>query len=102
MGVAFYEAVRLALPLTRSTVRVGELILYWTRSMCPKSFASVRYRNSAESWQRLAMLARIWVTEPDVLLLDEPTNHLDLSKINQLERWINRSAARCAACHLQP
>ncbi len=25
------------------------------------------------------MLARVWVTEPDVLLLDEPTNHLDLA-----------------------
>ncbi|MEZ2132541.1 MULTISPECIES: ABC-F family ATP-binding cassette domain-containing protein [unclassified Sinorhizobium] len=40
-------------------------------------------------WQRLAMLARVWVTEPDVLLLDEPTNHLDLAKIAQLEMWLN-------------
>jgi len=38
-------------------------------------------------WQRLAMLARIAVTEPDLLLLDEPTNHLDLAKIGQLEAW---------------
>ena len=40
-------------------------------------------------WQRLAMLARVWVTEPDVLLLDEPTNHLDLARISQLEDWLN-------------
>jgi ATPase subunit of ABC transporter with duplicated ATPase domains len=40
-------------------------------------------------WQRLAMLARVWVTEPDVLLLDEPTNHLDLGKITRLEEWLN-------------
>jgi ATPase subunit of ABC transporter with duplicated ATPase domains len=39
-------------------------------------------------WQRTAMLARVWLGEPDVLLLDEPTNHLDLSRIGWLERWI--------------
>ncbi|RYG55465.1 ABC-F family ATP-binding cassette domain-containing protein, partial [bacterium] len=27
-------------------------------------------------WQRLALIARGWVTQPDLLLLDEPTNHL--------------------------
>jgi ATPase subunit of ABC transporter with duplicated ATPase domains len=40
-------------------------------------------------WQRLAMLARVLVTEADVLLLDEPTNHLDLARISQLENWLN-------------
>ncbi len=40
-------------------------------------------------WQRLAMLARVSVTEPDVLLLDEPTNHLDLGKIARLEAWLS-------------
>jgi ATPase subunit of ABC transporter with duplicated ATPase domains len=40
-------------------------------------------------WQRIAMLARVLVTEPDVLLLDEPTNHLDLARIDQLENWLN-------------
>ncbi|KQS88712.1 MULTISPECIES: ABC-F family ATP-binding cassette domain-containing protein [unclassified Rhizobium] len=40
-------------------------------------------------WQRIALLARVWVTEPDVLMLDEPTNHLDLGKIAMLEGWLN-------------
>jgi ATPase subunit of ABC transporter with duplicated ATPase domains len=40
-------------------------------------------------WQRLAMLARLLMTEADVLLLDEPTNHLDLARISQLENWLN-------------
>ncbi|MGL4238489.1 ATP-binding cassette domain-containing protein [Tabrizicola sp.] len=39
-------------------------------------------------WQRLVMLARVWVAEPDLILMDEPTNHLDLARIGQLQRWI--------------
>ena len=45
-------------------------------------------------WQRLALLARVWITRPDALLLDEPTNHLDGEKISLLEAWINGPAAR--------
>ena len=43
-------------------------------------------------WQRLMLIARIWVTEPDALLMDEPTNHLDLGKMLRLEQWLNREA----------
>lgn len=39
-------------------------------------------------WQRTAMLAAVWIAEPDVLLLDEPTNHLDLHRIALLESWL--------------
>lgn len=39
-------------------------------------------------WQRQAMLAAAWITEPDVLLLDEPTNHLDLSRVGILQGWL--------------
>jgi len=45
-------------------------------------------------WQRLALLARVWVTDPDFLIIDEPTNHLDLEKIMMLEEWLNQEAAR--------
>lgn len=40
-------------------------------------------------WQRLMLLARTWVTDPDALLMDEPTNYLDLEKILLLENWIH-------------
>ncbi len=39
-------------------------------------------------WQRTAMLAAAWITEPDILLLDEPTNHLDLRRIGLLQDWL--------------
>lgn len=39
-------------------------------------------------WQRTALLAAAWITEPDVLLLDEPTNHLDLNRIALLQGWL--------------
>jgi len=39
-------------------------------------------------WQRTAMLAAAWITDPDILLLDEPTNHLDLGRIGLLETWL--------------
>ncbi len=40
-------------------------------------------------WQRTAMLAAAWITEPDILLLDEPTNHLDLYRIGLLQDWLS-------------
>ena len=43
-------------------------------------------------WQRLMLIARVWVTDPDAMLMDEPTNHLDLSKLFRLETWLNREA----------
>ncbi len=39
-------------------------------------------------WQRMVLLGRAWLTEPDLLLMDEPTNHLDLQRIGQLQRWM--------------
>ena len=39
-------------------------------------------------WQRTAMLAAVWVTDPDILSLDEPTNHLDLYRIGLLQTWL--------------
>jgi ATPase subunit of ABC transporter with duplicated ATPase domains len=44
-------------------------------------------RELSGGWQRLMVLMRAWVGDPDVLVLDEPTNHLDLEKIALLESW---------------
>jgi ATPase subunit of ABC transporter with duplicated ATPase domains len=55
----------------------------------PEALRQRPLKHLSGGWQRLAMLARMLVTEADVLLLDEPTNHLDLARIGQFETWLN-------------
>ena len=54
----------------------------------PQDMRERPMRALSGGWQRLALIARTWVAEPDALLLDEPTNHLDLEKIQLLEKWL--------------
>jgi ATPase subunit of ABC transporter with duplicated ATPase domains len=54
----------------------------------PVDLRDRRMGDLSGGWQRLSMLARVWVAEPDLILMDEPTNHLDLSRIGVLQRWI--------------
>ncbi|SDG66121.1 ABC-F family ATP-binding cassette domain-containing protein [Pelagibacterium luteolum] len=53
----------------------------------PDDIRLLPVRQLSGGWQRLMLLARAWVADPDVLVLDEPTNHLDLEKILLLENW---------------
>lgn len=57
----------------------------------PEDMRTRQVKALSGGWQRLMLLMRVWVGQPDALLLDEPTNHLDLQKILQLETWLNRS-----------
>lgn len=54
----------------------------------PEALRDRRMADLSGGWQRLALLARVRVTDPDLILMDEPTNHLDLSRIGLLQRWI--------------
>jgi ATPase subunit of ABC transporter with duplicated ATPase domains len=54
----------------------------------PESLRDLRMDQLSGGWQRLVMLARVWVAAPDLILMDEPTNHLDLARIGQLQRWV--------------
>lgn len=67
----------------------------------PESYRHRSLQQLSGGWQRLAMLARAWITEPDLLLLDEPTNHLDLE--NQGAGGFSATIApRYGGDHCQP
>ena len=57
----------------------------------PADLRALPMRALSGGWQRLALIARAWITQPDLLLLDEPTNHLDLEKLFKLEAWISNA-----------
>ena len=60
----------------------------------PEALRQRPLKELSGGWQRLAMLARVLMTEADVLLLDEPTNHLDLTRISQLSSRAIRARSR--------
>lgn len=84
----FYDAVLQALPADQAESESWRVDIVLDDLAVP---ADMRQRPLAQlsgGWRRLALLARAWMSEPDVLLLDEPTNHLDLAKIARLESWL--------------
>jgi ATPase subunit of ABC transporter with duplicated ATPase domains len=91
LELPLHEAVRRALPLAEREASAWKAGMVLDLLETP---TAMRQRTLAElsgGWQRLALLARVWVTDPDVLLLDEPTNHLDLQRLTVLENWINHA-----------
>ncbi|OJF92430.1 ABC-F family ATP-binding cassette domain-containing protein [Pararhizobium antarcticum] len=85
----FYDAVLAALPAEQQSSESWRVDVALESLDVPEAMRQRTLSQLSGGWQRLAMLARIWVTEPDMLLLDEPTNHLDLARIGQLEQWLN-------------
>jgi ATPase subunit of ABC transporter with duplicated ATPase domains len=85
----FYAVVLQALPAEQQASESWRVDVALESLEVPQALRERPLKHLSGGWQRLAMLARVWVTEPDVLLLDEPTNHLDLGKIAQLEDWLN-------------
>ncbi|MEZ2219910.1 ABC-F family ATP-binding cassette domain-containing protein [Rhizobium sp. RCC_161_2] len=88
-NVSFYDAVLRALPAEQAESEGWRVDVTLDSLDVPEVLRQRALSQLSGGWQRLAMLARVWVTEPDVLLLDEPTNHLDLAKIALLEDWLN-------------
>ncbi|WP_269933345.1 ABC-F family ATP-binding cassette domain-containing protein [Aminobacter sp. HY435] len=87
--VPFFDAVLQALPADQADSESWRVDIVLDDLDVPEELRQRPLSKLSGGWQRLAMLARVWVTEPDMLLLDEPTNHLDLAKIAQLETWLN-------------
>ncbi len=89
LGHTFHDAVLDALPAEQAETESWRVDVVLESLEVPEEFRTRQLQALSGGWQRLALLARVWVTEPDVLMLDEPTNHLDLGKIAALEEWLN-------------
>jgi ATPase subunit of ABC transporter with duplicated ATPase domains len=87
--LTLYEAIRRALPPDEREGESWRVDVVLDEFETPAVLRERPLRALSGGWQRLALIARIWVNQPDALFLDEPTNHLDLAKLFQLEAWIN-------------
>lgn len=90
MTMTLGDAVAEALPPEARDYERWRADLAMDELEIPQSMRDRTLRELSGGWQRIAMLARLAVADPDLMLLDEPTNHLDLAKIFALERWISR------------
>ena len=89
LDATFHQAVLGALPAEQAETESWRVDIVLDSLDVPEEMRERPLSKLSGGWQRLALLARVWVTEPDMLLLDEPTNHLDLARISQLEDWLN-------------
>ena len=87
-GLTFREAVLAALSPDQQESESWRADVTLEELEVPEALRERRLDALSGGWQRIALIARVRVGEPDVLLLDEPTNHLDLSKIARLEAWL--------------
>lgn len=84
----FYDLVLSALPPEQVDFESWRVDVVLDDLSVPYDLQQTPLRQLSGGWQRTAMLAAAWMTQPDVLLLDEPTNHLDLHRIGLLENWL--------------
>ena len=89
IDLPFYTAVLDALSADQQENESWRVDVVLESLDVPEALRQRPLKQLSGGWQRIAMLGRVWVTEPDVLMLDEPTNHLDLGKIAMLEAWLN-------------
>ncbi|MET3925288.1 ATP-binding cassette domain-containing protein [Devosia sp. 2618] len=92
MALTLYDAVLEALPPADRDTDSWRVDVVLDEFETPDTMRNRKLTELSGGWQRIALIARCWVLQPDALLLDEPTNHLDLGKLFQLENWINQAA----------
>lgn len=83
-----YDWVLAALPAEQSEHESWRVDVVLDDLRVPYDLHHKPLKTLSGGWQRTAMLAAAWITEPDILLLDEPTNHLDLHRIGLLQAWL--------------
>ena len=92
MGHTLYDTVLTALDPEQAEMESWRVDIVLDDLSVPPDLWQHRMSALSGGWQRVALLARAWVSDPDVLLLDEPTNHLDLERIGILQDWITTIA----------
>ena len=92
VALTLHEAIRRALPPAQREDESWRVDMVLDEFEAPADMRDRPVSALSGGWQRLMLVARVWVTEPDALLLDEPTNHLDLAKLFQLEAWLKAIA----------
>lgn len=88
LDLTLYNKVLAALPTEQADFESWRVDVVLDDLSVPYDLQQTALRALSGGWQRTAMLAAAWMTQPDVLLLDEPTNHLDLQRIGMLETWL--------------
>lgn len=83
-----YECALAALPTEQAEYESWRVDVVLDDLSVPYDLQHKPLGEMSGGWQRTAMLAAAWITEPDILLLDEPTNHLDLHRIGLLQDWL--------------
>ncbi len=102
LPLSFYDAVLQALPAEQQDIESWRVDIVLDDLKVPFDLHARPLGQLSGGWQRVALLARSWITDPDLLLMDEPTNHLDLSRIGVLQTWlatIARSVPFVVASH---
>ncbi len=88
MALTLYDFVLTGLPPEQADYESWRVDVALDELSVPYDIQHTALNALSGGWQRTAMLAAVWVGEPDVLLLDEPTNHLDLHRIAMLQAWL--------------
>lgn len=84
-----YDVISDAIPTYDKNHMAWKIDLTLDTFKTPQTIRDKSIKELSGGWQRLALIARIVLSQPDMLLLDEPTNHLDVAKIVLLEQWLN-------------
>ncbi len=88
LDLTFNETIRRALPPAERDANQWRIDLLLETFAAPAELHHRKLAALSGGWQRMALIARAWITEPDLLLLDEPSNHLDLNRLAVLEDWL--------------
>ncbi len=86
--LTLYDAVLAAMPPEQADYESWRVDIVLDDLAIPHDLRTRPLGKLSGGWQRMALLAREMVRDPDAMLMDEPTNHLDLMRIGQLQTYM--------------